>query len=215
MTTYFVTGIDTNIGKTYATAFLVNHFKERFPTQSVITQKLIQTGNTGISEDIKKHRQLTNTPLTQSDKHGITCPYVLSTPASPHLASQIDAITIDTKYIQQCTEHLEKHYDTVMIEGAGGVCVPLSNQLLTLDYVATLGYPVIVVTCGRLGSINHTLLTLEAINNRGLSVYALVYNPYFDDPQISGSTQQYLKAHLSKHFCNALWLDMPIYPQHL
>lgn len=209
MTTYFITGIDTDIGKTYATAFLVDYFKKQQPNQSIITQKLIQTGNVGISDDIKTHRHLTNTPLSQADIDGTTCPYVLSTPASPHLASQIDNITIDTQYIQACTAKLQSIYDTVLIEGAGGVFVPLTNHLLTLDYIANLDYPVILVTCGRLGSINHTLLSLEAIAHRKLPIYALLYNHYFNDLNISDSTQEFLKAYLAKHFTDTLWLDMP------
>lgn len=209
MSIYFITGIDTDIGKTYATAFLVDYFYKQYPNQSIITQKLIQTGNTGISEDIKHHRKLTNTPLTPMDNQGITCPYVLSTPASPHLASQIDNVIINTNHITHCTHLLTQQYDTILLEGAGGVFVPLTDDLLMLDYIADLGYPVILVTCGRLGSINHTLLSLEAIKNRGLSIYALVYNHYFDDKTISPSTQQFLKNYLARHFNDTLWLDMP------
>lgn len=210
MSVYFITGIDTDIGKTYATAFLVDYFKKQAPKHTIITQKIIQTGSIGISDDIKTHRQLTQTPLTQADIEGVTCPYVLSTPASPHLASQIDGVIIDNSHITSCTNLLTNHYDIVLLEGAGGVFVPLTDKLLTLDYIATLGYPVILVTCGRLGSINHTLLSLEAIKHRGLSVYAVLYNHYFDT-QISQSTQTFLKDYLAQHMPNTLWIDMPVY----
>ena len=210
MTTYFITGIDTDIGKTYATAFLVNHFKQKSPKHTVITQKLIQTGDANISSDILTHRTLTKTPLTDFDHKGITCPYVLSTPASPHLASKIDNTIVDIEYIYSCTKQLQNHYNTVLLEGAGGVLVPLTDKVLTLDYIAMQNYPVILVTCGRLGSINHTLLSLEAIKNRNLTVYALVYNHYFDDNHhIKKSTQDFLQDYLKRHLPNTLWIDMP------
>lgn len=213
MSVYFITGIDTDIGKTYATAFLVDYVKAQYPDKSIITQKLIQTGNTGISQDILTHRKLTNTPLTTFDDDGITCPYVLTKPASPHLASKLDNVIIDTAHITMCTNILAQHYDMVLLEGAGGVLVPLTDDLLTLDYVSSQKYPVILITCGRLGSINHTLLSLHAIKERGLSVYAVVYNHYFDDKnsddEISISTQVFLKNYIQTHFKDTQWIDMP------
>lgn len=206
MTTYFITGIDTDIGKTYATAFLLKHFGG-----NIISQKLVQTGNQDISEDIITHRTLTNTPLTRFDKDGTTCPYVFAVPASPHLASRLENAVIDPNVITQATQKLQHHYQTVLLEGAGGAFVPLTETLLTLDYVANQGYPVILVTCGRLGSINHTLLSLHAIKSANLPLYGVVFNHYFDDDSLtlSGETQRWLKNYLGKHFPDALWFDMP------
>lgn len=206
MTTYFITGIDTDIGKTYATAFLLKHFGG-----NIISQKLVQTGNQDISEDILTHRKLTNTPLTHFDKDGTTCPYVFAVPASPHLASRLENVVIYPNVITQATQTLQSQYQTVLLEGAGGVFVPLTETLLTLDYVASQGYPVILVTCGRLGSINHTLLSLHAIHSANLPLYGVVFNHYFDDDSLtlSGETQRWLKNYLAKHFPDTLWFDMP------
>ncbi len=206
MTVYFVTGIDTNIGKTYATAFMLNHFGRQ-----AISQKLVQTGNHGISEDILTHRTLCHTPLTDFDKDGTTCPYVFALPASPHLASRLQNSQIDVDVITRATRTLQHHYQTVLIEGAGGLFVPLTETLTTLDYVASQNYPVILVTCGRLGSINHTLLSLHAIRLANLPLYAVVYNHYFDtdNDTISQDTQNWLKNYLATHFADTLWFDMP------
>lgn len=206
MTTYFITGIDTDIGKTYATAFLLKHFGG-----NIISQKLVQTGNQDISEDIVTHRTLTNTPLTSFDKDGTTCPYVFTVPASPHLASRLENTVIDPNVITHATQTLQRHYQTVLLEGAGGVFVPLTDTLLTLDYVASQSYPVILVTCGRLGSINHTLLSLHAIRSANLPLHGVVFNHYFDNANqvVSQDTQHWLKNYLQEHFADTLWFDMP------
>lgn len=98
----------------------------------------------------------------------------------------------------------------VLLEGAGGLMVPLTTELLTIDYIAQHQFPVILVTSGRLGSINHTLLSLEALKQRDLNLHALVYNLKDEskDPLISKDTADYLKAYLTKHFPNAQWIEL-------
>lgn len=127
--------------------------------------KFIQTGNVGHSEDIDLHRHIMGIPFTEEDKEGLTMPEIFSYPASPHLASQLDNRPIDFGKIKRATEELSERYDYVLLEGAGGLMVPLTTELLTIDYIAQENYPLIFVTSGKLGSINHTLLSLEAIQS--------------------------------------------------
>ena len=132
--TYFVTGIDTNIGKSIATGWLA---KQLFDCgRSVITQKLVQTGNSGYSEDIELHRKIMGIDFTEVDKKGLTAPVIFSYPASPHLASRIDNQNLDLEIISKATEKLANQYDIVLLEGAGGPMVPLTTDLLTIDYIA-------------------------------------------------------------------------------
>jgi len=107
---------------------------------------------------------------------------------------------------------LANKYDVVLLEGAGGLMVPLTTELLTIDYLAEKKFPVILVSSGRLGSINHTLLSLEALKSRGLELYALAYNlnDESQDELISKDTSDYLKAYLAKHFPQAHWMDIPV-----
>ena len=86
--TFFITGIDTNIGKSYATGWLAREWNSK--GMKTITQKMIQTGNVGHSEDIDLHREIMGIPFTPEDKERITFPIVYSYPASPHLAAEID-----------------------------------------------------------------------------------------------------------------------------
>lgn len=208
MTTLFITGIDTDIGKTYATGILARHLLTC--GKSVITQKLIQTGVTApIADDIRTHRTLMGIDLYEVDKDGTTCPITLIKPASPHLSARLENRTIDVCQIDHATRLLERQFDTVLLEGAGGVLVPLTNHLSTLDYIRTHDYPVIVVTSARLGSINHTLLTLEAIHARGLRLFAVVFNHHFDtDGDISADTLNFLQNHVRENYPAALFLRL-------
>ena len=99
---YFITGIGTDIGKSYATGWLANKLVAE--GKSVITQKFIQTGNKDMSEDILLHRKIMNIPLQTEDLLHITAPVILSYPASPHLAAKIDKTSIDLSAIEDATE---------------------------------------------------------------------------------------------------------------
>ena len=207
---YFISGIDTGIGKTYTTGYLAKLWNEQ--GQKTITQKLIQTGNTDISEDIEQHREIMGMGWFAEDHSKLTMPEIFSYPASPHLATQIDGREIDFQKIADATQQLAEKYDLVLLEGAGGLMVPLTTDLLTIDYIAEKKFPVILVSSGRLGSINHTLLSLEALKIRGLELYALAYNlnDESQDALISQDTAAYLKAYLAQHFPKALWIDIPV-----
>ena len=164
--------------------------------RSVMTQKFIQTGGDII--DIKIHRELMGMDLTQDDKDGVTCPIVFSYPASPHLAAVIDDKEIDFEAIEESTKILSDRYDILLIEGAGGIHVPLKGLYTTIDFIKEKGYPVIFVTSGKLGSINHTLLSLEVCRNRGVEVKFVIYNTFFNDDEIiSKDTFNYIKEYIT------------------
>ncbi len=206
---YFITGIDTNIGKSYATGWLARELMQR--NVKVITQKLIQTGNNSISEDIALHRRIMHVPqLFPEDWEQLTYPIIYTYPASPHLAAEIDHYTTDMRVVTKATEVLAARYDVVLLEGAGGPMVPLTRDLLTIDYVAGQGYPVILVTSGRLGSINHTLLSIEAITRRGLQLHSVIYNRYpSTDTLLENDTVEYLRNFLADNYRDTLFLEMP------
>lgn len=206
---FFVSGIDTNIGKSYATGFLARQWNEA--GKRTITQKLIQTGNTTMSEDIELHRRLMGTGLLPEDREGLTMPEIFTYPCSPHLAAKIDGRPINFEHIKQATEQLSERYDAVLLEGAGGLMVPLTPDLLTIDYVAQQDYPLIFVTSGRLGSINHTLLSLEAVKARKLRLHSVLYNlyPLEEDKIIQEDTLHYIREYLNRHFPEAPFLTVP------
>ena len=219
MSVLFISGIDTDIGKTYATGMIAKALLQQ--GVNVITQKLVQTGVAinpnsgviGIADDIIIHRQLMNLPLQPCDLNFTTCPYRYEKPASPHLSAALANETLNPEIITKSTQQLQQSYDAVLLEGAGGLLVPITEQLLTLDYIAEQDYPVVLVTSGRLGSINHTLLSLEAIKARGLTLHSVIYNHIHDnaaqtDDEIANSTIDYLKNYLARHYPNSYWLQM-------
>ena len=207
---YFISGIDTGIGKTYTTGYLAKLWNAQ--GKKTITQKLIQTGNVDISEDIEQHREIMGMGWFPEDETKLTMPEIFTYPASPHLAAKIDGREIDFQKIENATTQLAEKYEVVLLEGAGGLMVPLTTELLTIDYVAEKKLPVILVTSGRLGSINHTILSLEALESRGLELYALAYNlkDQSQDELISKDTADYLKTYLAKHFPSSIWMDIPV-----
>ena len=124
--TIFISGIDTDAGKSYATGWLACQMAAQ--GRRVATMKFIQTGCDGRSEDIEIHRRLTGTPLPEDDDL-TTAPQIFSYPASPHLAARIDGRSIDFEAIDSALRRLSECYDTVLVEGAGGLMVPLLSLI--------------------------------------------------------------------------------------
>lgn len=205
---YFVSGIDTDAGKSYATGLLAAEFSKR--GVKTITQKFIQTGNKEWSEDIEVHRRLMGSEMLPDDLDHTTAPVIFSYPASAQLAARIDGKEIDLSVIDKATSRLLERYDAVLIEGAGGLMVPITDTFLAIDYVTSRRLPLILVTNGRLGSINHTILSLEAVKNRGIELDRVVYNTYFDnDPMIAEDTFGFIKRYLSRNFTGVPLTTIP------
>lgn len=207
---YFVSGIDTDAGKSYCTAWLAKELANE--GHRVITHKFIQTGNVGHSEDIDLHRRIMGTGYLPEDREGLTMPEIYSYPCSPHLAARIDRRPIDFDKIERATLELASRYDRVLVEGAGGLMVPLTEDFLTIDYVAQKRYPLVFVTSGKLGSINHTLLSFEAIQRRGITLDTVLYNLYppVKDTTIQEDTQAYIQRYLEKYFPGTHFLTVPV-----
>lgn len=179
--TIAVGGIDTDAGKSVVTGLLARHLLDQ--GKAVTTLKLVQTGCTGMAEDIVQHRRLMGQALTDWDRDGTTCPYVFPFPASPLLAARMAGAVIDTAVLDRSIETLRQRHEWLLVEAAGGLLVPLQEHLLLLDYLAAKQLPLILVTSPRLGSINHTRLSLEALRTRSVPLVGLVYNLHGDHPR--------------------------------
>ncbi len=154
----FITGIGTDVGKTIASAIVTQALEADY-------WKPIQAGDLDNSDSHKIQRYIANDKTVIHPNS-----YKLNTPASPHLAASIDGITIDLKNI---TEPKTKNH--LVIEGAGGLLVPLNDKDCIVDLVQK-DYKVIVVSRHYLGSINHTLLTFEALKNRNIAVAGIIFS---------------------------------------
>ncbi len=154
----FVTGISTDVGKTVASAIITEALEADY-------WKPVQAGDLDCSDSHKIRRLLSNSKTKIFENS-----YALNTPASPHLAAQIDGIEID---IHKIIEPKTKNH--LVIEGAGGIFVPLNDNQTIADLIRE-DYKVIVVSRHYLGSINHTLLTIEALKNRMIKVAGIIFN---------------------------------------
>jgi dethiobiotin synthetase len=154
----FITGIGTDVGKTISSAIITEALEADY-------WKPIQAGDLQNSDSHKVKSFLSNEKTVIHPNS-----YALNTPASPHLAAERDGITID---LQKMTEpETENH---LVVEGAGGVFVPLNDTDCVIDLIQN-EYKVIVVSRHYLGSINHTLLTIEALQNRKIAVVGIVFS---------------------------------------
>ncbi len=175
MTSFFVCGTDTGVGKTIVTGLLARTFLDE--GYSVVTQKWVQTGSKGFSQDIATHLKLMGKKKRYvNGLLDLVCPYVFKYPASPHLAARLERKKVEVRKIKDAYGKLCSMFDVVIVEGVGGALVPLNEKTLLLDVVKELKMPVILVVGNKLGAINHTLLTAEAIKKRGLRIAGVVFN---------------------------------------
>jgi len=155
----FVTGIHTGIGKTVVSAIMTEALQADY-------WKPVQAGDLDNTDTMKVQRWVSN---TMSGFHPES--YRLTGFMSPHAAAEVDKIEIDFEKI-----HVPHTENTLIIEGAGGLMVPLNNKQLVIDLIKHLEAEVIVVSKNYLGSINHTILTLEALKQRNIDVLGIIFN---------------------------------------
>ncbi|QJA05449.1 dethiobiotin synthase [Thermosulfurimonas marina] len=173
----FVAGTDTGVGKTVACGLLARAYRKL--GLKVITAKPVQTGARE-PEDLLLHRRLMDLPPDPPELLSLTCPYLFSYPAAPITAAAREGKKVDLKVLLESLKALLFRYEMVLVEGAGGLYVPYTEEATFLDLIQYFMAPVVVVSAARLGTINHTLLTLEALRSRGLVVPALFYNRFFE-----------------------------------
>lgn len=171
----FVTGTDTEIGKTLVSATLLHLLATR--GVRVAGMKPVAAGATW--RDGAWHNDdadmLAAHANVQLPAH-LTTPYLLQTPAAPHIAAAIDKVVMDPAHIQACFAQVELQAQAVIVEGVGGFRVPLTDRYDTADMAQQLGLPVILVVGLRLGCISQALLTVEAIQSRGLTLMGWIAN---------------------------------------
>lgn len=171
--TFFITGTDTDVGKTIVTSGLASICCSGGLKTAVM--KPIQTGTAKDHADLKKIHQLV--PGLEKIPNHLASPYVFKLPASPHLAAKIENQHIDPNIIKQAIIEISNtETDILLIEGAGGVLVPLTENFTILDLLKDLQIPVILTASTRLGTINHTLLTIEALRHAKIPITGIIFN---------------------------------------
>lgn len=237
MSVFFITGIESKIGKTYATGYLAKQLMEH--GINVITQKLIETGcDDDISDDIRTHRDIMKISLQNVDNQHISCPYVFKAAAPPHLAAALENQTLYPNRITVATQQLKLQYEVVLMETSGGIMTPITDYLSTIDYMAAQGHPLILVTSATLEGINHTLMALQVIGQRGLTLHAVIYNQFLEEEEnfdeisteeviqdetlydkkyshhhlknkLVENTRRYMQNYLQQYHPDTFWVELP------
>lgn len=159
MKTFIVTGTDTNIGKTVYAASLMLKLEADY-------WKPIQCGREEGLTDTDRMKQMTGLP----DNRFIPEIYVLEKPLSPHRAAEIDGVKIDVSKLT-----LPKTDRTLIVEGAGGLMVPITRDFLMIDLFQQWNQPVILCARTGLGTLNHTLLSIEALKKRNIPIHGVAF----------------------------------------
>ena len=163
---YFVTGTDTNVGKTWATIALMQHFKNK--NQSVIGMKPVASGCEKINGEWQNSDALAIQKMgSLFVDYSLLNPYAYELPISPHLAGKENPANLEIIFTNFKT--LQNLTDVLIIEGAGGWYAPLNESETIEDLAKKLNVPIILVVSIKLGCINHALLTLQAIKNSNLN----------------------------------------------
>ena len=172
--TLFVTGTDTSVGKTYVCARLLEFLKIKGIQAGY--QKWIATGaDAGLPEDLALCLSAAGiTPTPESVEQQV--PFRFRFPASPHLAAEIENREVEPEVIIENYVTLAANYEWLIVEGVGGIMVPMRRDLLLVDFLARLQPRTLVVARSGLGTLNHTLLTLEALRNREIPVLGVVFS---------------------------------------
>jgi len=187
---FFVTGTDTGVGKTIVAATmarLLRHKGVNVGVMKPVTSGCRQEQGGLVSDDA----------LLLCRAAGLVCnddiaPYALREPLAPAEAARLDGVLIDAERIRACYDRLSATHDVVIVEGAGGLMVPLAEGLLISDLIRTLELPLLVVARPGLGTVNHTLLTCCCARHLGLSVAGIIVNnyPQFPDLAEKGAPRQ-------------------------
>lgn len=173
---FFITGTDTDIGKTYVSRLLADTFAESL---SVSYMKPVQTGCTRESDGIVHAPDF---DAVMSGKASRVCDYEQHVPyryepaCSPHLGAILAHEVISLEHIQSCYRAIADKVALTLIEGAGGILAPLGETTFFLDLIVHLQLPVILVTTPQVGTLNHTFLTLRVLHESGIAVAGIVLN---------------------------------------
>ena len=170
---FFITGTDTEVGKTFCTVALLHAFAQR--GLRVAGMKPIAAGvgaTNGLNDDVVALMAAGTVATHLSDVN----PYCFARPIAPHIAAAEENCQISIAQIQQSLQRLKSVSDVVLIEGAGGFLVPLDDSTSMADLAVAMGAPVILVVGMRLGCLNHALLSAEAIRARGLQLAGWIAN---------------------------------------
>jgi dethiobiotin synthetase len=177
----FITGTDTGVGKTVLAALLGLIYQEA--GLNVAYFKPVETGaaaNNG--ELVPGDTQFVAAVLGLNEPIDVLCPYCYEPPVSPHLAARLARKPVKPEVVEKCFNYLDRHYDAVIVEGTGGLLVPLRDGYMVADVAGSLGLPLIIAAHPGLGTLNHTFLTIASALRVDLALAGVVLGRYPENP---------------------------------
>lgn len=193
---FFVTGTDTDVGKSYVCKHLAKEFIKLGKKTGYL--KPFQSGlEEGIDPDAKQIEIIAKDVITKSS-------YITKTPCTPYISSQIDNVDYNLEKVKQDYTELANTCDVTIVEGSGGLYVPVKENVLMSDVIKFLNLPTLIVARPNLGTINHTLMTIKCAQSEGIKILGVVISNYpqtTDDPVILRAQEMIEK------YCNVKVID--------
>lgn len=200
----FVTGTSTEVGKSVVAAAIARTLAADGRRVAVFKPAV-----TGLDEGVETDHELLRRAAGSEQSDEEIAPYRYGPPASPHLAAALAGEEIDPERLRIAASAAAGGADAIVCEGVGGFLVPLSPGYLVRDLAVDLGYPLVVVAAPGLGTINHTLLTIESARAAGLEVAAVVLNPWPEEPsEIERSNRETIAALGAVHVLTLPEIDL-------
>lgn len=177
---FFVTGTDTEVGKTVISVGLIKALQNQGIT--VAAMKPVASGCQMTEQGLRNEDALAlQSAATTPAAYALVNPYAFAPAIAPHIAARQAGISIELSTLLERFQQLQNTADAVVVEGAGGWLVPLNGQHSIADLAAVINLPVVLVVAIKLGCINHALLTADSIRGRGLTLAGWVANDFLDD----------------------------------
>jgi len=183
----FITGTDTGVGKTFFASSLVRALRSL--GVEAVGFKPVETGCTPECSDARLLGEASGVYLEPV--------YSFKTPVAPSVASELEGVKIEPERIKERIRELSARHPFLVVEGAGGIMVPITWSYTYLELASELSLPTVVVALNKLGVINHTLLTVEVLRNRGVEVKAVVLNSFKKEDESFDTNYQSLKRLLN------------------
>ena len=194
---FFVTGTDTDVGKSY----ICRHLAKEFIKAGKKTAYL-KPFQSGIEENVDSDAlQVTKTSPDVNAKSS----YITHTPAAPLISAQIDNVELDLLKVKEDFEELSKNADVTIVEGSGGLCVPVKKDILMIDVIKFLKLPALIVARPNLGTINHTLMSVKCLRQEGIDIIGIVISNY---PEKTSDPVILRAKEMIENFCDIKVLDV-------
>ncbi len=170
----FITGTDTNVGKTVVAAGLALSLRARGMRVGVM--KPVATGCDGPANRLVSLDAVYLWEAAENEYPSLTSPSRFRNPLAPHVAATLERTQVDIKNVHRAFRELQKHYDFIIVEGVGGLMVPIAKDYFVSNLIRDFQLPLVIVSHGGLGAINHTLLTVDAALVRGFDIKGIIFN---------------------------------------